>query len=126
MKRTFIALTLIAICLFLCIINSYTVEKNCNRVLDILNQLSNAAEAEDIAAMTALIDSLEKEWSSIRSIFSTSLETELTEDVHINIMTLREYIEENNPGLFLVKIKECELYLEHISQWHKITLDKIL
>ncbi len=126
MKRTFIALTLIAACLFLCIFNSYTVEKNCNKVLDILRQLSSATATEDFAALSTLIDGLEKEWNGIRSAFSTSLETELIEDVHMNILTLREYIEETNPGLFLVKIKECELHLEHISQWHKITWDKIL
>ncbi len=126
MKRIFVALILIAFALSFCFLSDYTVEKGSDKILLHLQQIRQAIEEDNRNQLTAMTESLEKEWESIHDVFGTTLENTLIEDLNTDILSLGEYIRHEYFSLALIKIRESEIYLKFLRQWHKVTADKLL
>ena len=99
MKRIYLALTFLALCIGLCIFEQYTVENTYNRTSEYIEQAIEYTDKEDYQSAKAECKKLTDFWNKRYPYLSAMIEHGTLDDAGITIYSLEEMAQEKSEDL---------------------------
>ncbi|MBE6773903.1 MAG: DUF4363 family protein [Ruminococcaceae bacterium] len=126
MKRLYVAFTLIALSLTLCLLSNSKVEKSATEMQKQLTVIGDEIKKEQSSNVKQLLDEAEKSWERTEKLYSFIVDADKIEEMNIGFMMIKRHLEDGNKEHALERLHECELMLSEISENEKLNVKNIL
>lgn len=126
MKRLYVAFTLIAVSLAICIFSSVKVERDAVSMQQHLSVIATEIKNRNKASVSKLLDEAEKKWNKTETLYSFIVDADKIEEMSIGFSMIRAHLKDGNTEHALERLRECELLLGEISENEKLNIKNIM
>ncbi|MDI3534174.1 MAG: hypothetical protein PWQ82_539 [Thermosediminibacterales bacterium] len=123
-----IIVTFILFCVFLSL-GFYTVsflDKTSSSMADILNKIEKAVVQENWPDANKSLSVLEKQWRQNQPYWSILINHHEIDNIELSITHIKEYIKSKNTSEARAEIAGMKLFLKHIPENEKLSLENVL
>ena len=126
MKRLYIALSLIAIAVFICIFSSNAVEKNSSHMRDELERIGTLIYEGKTDEAESSLKKTKETWKKTETLFSFIVDADKIEEMNVGFSMIIAHLKDGNDEHALERLRECELMLDEISENEKLNIKNIM
>lgn len=126
MKRLYVALTLIALSVLICIFSSIKIEENSGLMYKELKDIGEIITSGNNEKALLALEHTETIWNKTESLFSFIIDADKIEEMNVGFAMISAHLKDNNTEHALERLRECEFMLEEISDDEKLDIKNIM
>ena len=126
MKRLYIAITLMIVSLFICILSNKKIEKSSLQMHNELENIGYSIVSGNTEKASDDFNRAEKIWEDTESLFSFIIDADKIEEMNVSFAMIKAHLEDKNTEHALERLRECSLLLEEITENEKLSIKNIM
>ncbi len=126
MKRLYVAFTLIALSLVICLYSNSSVEKSATEIQEQLTLIAAGIKNDDKNSVKALLNEAERTWNKTETLYSFIVDADKIEEMSIGFTMIKRHLEDGNTEHALERLHECVLMLSEIAEDEKLNIKNIM